>query len=224
MRVYPIGFVLGFALAAPAFSQAPARAEQPDVQPGDAWVYEHTTFPGESKRQFTVRVREVTPDTIVTGQPANGSVFSRDWALRETKRAGEATFRAEPGRALLQFPMDVGKRWDGNNTATLPNGQQRWQGQASVEKVEKVTVPAGTFDAYVIRYEGYYNTVDGRANVRWLESIWYVPEARRWVKRDWTWRTQRPHYGTYTERQTEELVSMSRKTPEAKPSDSAVQQ
>jgi hypothetical protein len=199
-----------------------ASADKPDVQPGDSWVYEQTTFPAEDKSRVTVRVREVTPDAIMTGSAESGSVFTRDWALRETKRGSEITYKGDPGRPLVQFPLEVGKRWNGNNIATLPTGVQRWQGQATVEKMDKVTVPAGTFDAYLIRYEGYYNAVDGRANVRWVESIWYAPEARRWVKRDWTWSTQRNHFGTFTERRMEELVSVTRaKALAAKPVEAA---
>ncbi len=207
-------------IAVSASAQTLAAADRPDVRPGDSWTYEHTTFPSEAKRQFTVRVREVTDNGIVTGGPASGSVFSRHWALEESKNAQGITYRAEPGRPLVQFPLDVGKRWNGNLTATLADGWvQRWQGQAVVEKTESITVPAGTFDSYLIRYEGYYNTRNGASNVRWVESIWYAPEARRWVKRDWTWSTSSPHGGTYSERQREELLSFSR--AKAKPSANA---
>jgi hypothetical protein len=99
------------------------------VNPGDTWVYENTTFPAESKRQLTVRVRDVMPDAIMTGRPDDGSLFTRDWALRETRRCGDVTYKADPGRPLVQFPLQVGKQWSGNNTATVPNGVQHWQAQ-----------------------------------------------------------------------------------------------
>jgi hypothetical protein len=226
MRITPLLLVCSFVLSAPAFSQAVGPAEKPEVQPGDSWVYENTTFPAEAKRQFTVRVRDVTPDSIMTGRADDGSVFTRDWSLREIKRAGEVTFKGEPGRPQLQFPLDVGKRWNGNSTATLPNGVQRWQGEASVQKVEKVTVPAGTFDAYLVRYEGYYNTVNGRGNVRWVETIWYAPEARRWIKRDWTWTVTHPGEigGRWSERQVEELIAFKpAKTAPRKTADTSLE-
>ena len=46
-------------------------------------------------------------------------------------------------------------------------------------------------------------------NVRWVESIWYAPEARRWIKRDWAWHTTGLG-GFASERQREELVSFTR--------------
>lgn len=178
---------------------------------GDTWVYESVSGPGKDKREVTIEVREVTADSIHTESVGSGSVFSRDWRLRETRRGGEVTLRADPPRPLLDFPLEVGKKWDGRAVTYHADGfVQRWQGAARVERLEKVTVPAGTFDAFLIRYEAYYPSRNGRSNVRWVESIWYAPEAGRWVKRDYEWDTSLPHGGRFNERTIEQLVSYKR--------------
>ena len=212
MKIIAIPLLAALLFYLPASSPALDRAERPEIEKGDAWTYEHTVFPSETKRNYTIRVRDVKEDAILTGGPNAGSTFSRDWALRESKRGEQVTYRAEPGRPLLQFPLEVGKRWNGNLNATQEDGQvRRWLAQGWVEKTEQVTVPAGTFQTYLIRFEGYYNwnTTASAGVVRWVESIWYAPEARRWVKRDWTWNTSGSHF-VVSERQLEELVSFTR--------------
>ncbi|MDP7289368.1 MAG: tetratricopeptide repeat protein, partial [Phycisphaerae bacterium] len=65
----------------------------------------------------------------------------------------------------------------------IPFGQLKWSGQ--VVKREKVTVPAGVFDAFVIRVEDETELVMmGRSKKRsTVLTWWYAPSVRWWVKR-----------------------------------------
>jgi hypothetical protein len=49
--------------------------------------------------------------------------------------------------------------------------------------MEKVTVPAGTFDAYKIELHLDATATDEDANIgNTVESIWYAPAVKRYVK------------------------------------------
>jgi len=52
----------------------------------------------------------------------------------------------------------------------------------AVEARERVTVPAGTFDAFVLRRTQEIPGPDGRAVRRDTTRTWYAPELRWWVK------------------------------------------
>src|SRR4051812_35965539 len=109
-------------IASHSSAQTAKPAERPEIRPGDVWVYENIVFPAESKREFTVRVREITADAILTGGPDSGTVWGRDWAQRESKRGGQVSYQADPDRPFMRFPLQVGQRWPVNLTAKWPDG------------------------------------------------------------------------------------------------------
>jgi len=65
----------------------------------------------------------------------------------------------------------------------IPFGQIKWTG--GVVRSEKVTVPAGVFNAFVIRFEEEMEVVMmGRSKKRAaVITWWYAPSVRWWVKR-----------------------------------------
>jgi hypothetical protein len=193
-----------------AQAQSLSRAERPQIEKGDWWEYETITFPSESKTASRLRVAEVTATAIRTGAAQRGNTYDLDWSLRETRRGEEITYRGDPPRPLLQFPLEVGRQWDGVAVIHYEGFDRRWQGNAHVERVESVTVPAGTFQAFVIKYEGDYATRRGNSSTHWIESIWYAPEVGRWVKRDWTSSTTYTQFGRQTERRVEQLTAYRR--------------
>lgn len=52
----------------------------------------------------------------------------------------------------------------------------------AVEARERVTVPAGTFDTFVLRRTQEFPGADGRATRRDTNRAWYAPQLRWWVK------------------------------------------
>jgi hypothetical protein len=110
-------------------AQTMVRVEQPAVEAGDWWQYETTTFPAEGKTRFRLTVDEVTRDSIKTSTPRTKATWRRDWALLESITGQETTLRGDPPRLPLQFPLEVGKRWNDRAVVVLPNVVRRWQGE-----------------------------------------------------------------------------------------------
>lgn len=72
------------------------------------------------------------------------------------------------------YPLEVGKAV----TFTRTWAGQRWKDRISVDSVERIEVPAGTFDAFVLLRQSEQVDGDWRAEQR----TWYAPELG-WVVR-----------------------------------------
>ena len=74
------------------------------------------------------------------------------------------------------------------NRPNLPGGQanRAWTADVTmtyeVERKESVTVPAGTFDAFVLKRTQLFAVETGKATRREYTRIWFAPELRWWVK------------------------------------------
>ena len=177
-------------------AQAPQRAERPVVKVGDSPVYRDLTVRTGEKRDTTFAVIMMDADRIVTetsGATSGTRTFTRDFNLVEIKTGDLVTFVAKPSWPFLQFPLEVGRRWDTPfEVDAKVRGQPvdrhaKWQWKARVVAVEPVTVPAGTFQAFRIEYDGSFATRQG--NQSWTgthkETAWYAPEVGRFAKRDY---------------------------------------
>jgi hypothetical protein len=178
----------GMLLHSSALAQSLSRADRPELKIGDQWVYRLSDArTGEKRWEGTHVLEALTEDRIVvrTG-PAGRNTYTRDWNLTEMKQGDSVTFAARPAWGYYQFPLEVGKQWDAKFDATSRGGQRtaRWQWKVRVEAVESVNVPAGTFEAFKLRYEGYFNVSEGTRN--WngsrSETLWYAPAVKRHVR------------------------------------------
>jgi len=59
-----------------------------------------------------------------------------------------------PGMEFARFPLEVGKRWSTSYTIEGETFTARVIQERSVERVEKIKVPAGEFEAFKIAYTG----------------------------------------------------------------------
>jgi hypothetical protein len=185
--------VLVLSLAAPSSAQPLQRAERPDVKIGDAAVYQDLNIRTGEKRDTTFVVIMIDADKIVSemsGSTSGARTFTRDYNLVQTRTGELVTFTAKPHWSYLQFPLEVGRKWDApfeaDTVARPANRSAKWQWKARVAAAEPVTVPAGTFQAFRIEYAGTFATRQGSQS--WTgtqkETAWYAPEVSRIVKRD----------------------------------------
>jgi len=65
------------------------------------------------------------------------------------------------GIPFLAFPLEVGKRWDISVTSTFST-------RGSILAKENVTVTAGTFDCYKVRFTNYYGTLETDSTDWWF--------------------------------------------------------
>lgn len=146
-------------LVAPALAFA-QQLEQPaaSFQPGDRLVYDWARN-GKAK----VVEEEWLPadnDDLRAVQKVGDKRFAVAVAKRSLviKRMmcvanGQAcTF--SPGMEFARFPLEVGKRWSTSYTIKGETFTARVTQERTVERVEKIEVPAGEFEAFKIAYTG----------------------------------------------------------------------
>jgi len=167
--------------AAYAFAQNPDR---PDVHVGDRWSWQHIN--GLANERDLTRIEdvvEVSDNEIRTRVRVKGSgiaTYTREWNPVDVIYA-----QFSPNLKELVFPLQVGKKWDGTADKMLfSNGKHgKFFLKGEVVAFEKVTVPAGTFDAYKINVVLDATGTDEDANIgNTVESYWYAPSVKRYVK------------------------------------------
>lgn len=85
--------------------------------------------------------------------------------------------------AVRVFPAKVRFEAAGQTNGTAPQPVSTDVTMTyAVEAQERVTVPAGTFEAFLLRRTQEFRDTDGRPTRRDTNRVWYVPELRWWVK------------------------------------------
>ncbi len=163
------------------------NADRPDVHVGDLWSWQHTNGLAGEKDYTTIEdVLEVSDSEIKTrervkGRPSSAvAAFTREWNPADVVVACYDPFLRE-----LSFPLQIGKKWDASADKMLfSNGKHgNFLLKGEVVALEKVTVPAGTFDAYKITLHIDATVSDEDANIgHTVETIWYAPAVKRYVK------------------------------------------
>jgi hypothetical protein len=165
-------------IADPAVAQMAAR---PDVKVGDQW-------------QFAVyyTVRSTTPNrtwlvTSVTATGIEGTENGEPLMLTQDLNVLESPRTRESNPRLLDFPLKVGKRWHYvNDWVFKPKGSKgRVTADVAVISYERVTIPAGEFDAYKLTStEGLSGTspINSQYAGETTRTYWYAPAARAIVK------------------------------------------
>ena len=153
---------------------------------GDRYVYSDsdllTKLP-TGRRGF--RVTAITDTEIVYNQGRVATDLAGN-VIRNprVKRTGNQNLPAE---------FVVGRRWSTRFEESWQNGDRN-QVQLSfrITGREKITVPAGTFDAFVVEYEGW-SRADSHKPVNQISGkAWYAPDKVRWeIAREHMVRNQR---------------------------------
>ncbi len=100
-----------------------------------------TNLPGE---KVTARVTGVEGDLIKLN---NGNIVVT--ALSATIKNARGTF--DPPSGGLPVELQIGKKWSGRSTQTMPDGRTlELKSESKIIARESVTVPAGTFQTYVV--------------------------------------------------------------------------
>jgi len=84
--------------------------------------------------------------------------------------------RFSPGMEFARFPLEVGKRWSTSYTIQAETFTARVTQERTVERLEKIRVPAGVFDAFKIAYAGRM-----RGTARRIIPFSGTEEGAEWV-------------------------------------------
>jgi hypothetical protein len=174
--------------------QAVAQAaDHPDVRVGDEWKFAvYYTVPSTTPNR-TWSITSVTDAGI--GGTENGEPLrlTRELNVVESPRDKSSNFK------LLAFPLEVGKRWHYVNDWLFKMNASTGRSTVDAEIVgfERITVPAGEFDAFkLVSRERLSGTspVGSKYAGEITRTYWYAPAACTIVKSV----THDPYIGTTT--------------------------
>jgi hypothetical protein len=155
--------------------------DRPDVAVGDEWKFAvYYTVPTSTPNR-TWLITSVTEGGIDGTENGESLRLTRELNVIESPRDKSSNFK------LLAFPLEVGKRWRYVNDWVFKMNASvgRSTVEAEIVGYEKVTVPAGEFDAFKLTSR---ETLSGTSPVgtRYAGEItrtyWYAPSARTIVK------------------------------------------
>lgn len=171
--------------ATPASAQSMSAAPRPSPKPGDTRTYRTVDlFTGIEGRRFSLEfLRE---DAVELRFKATDLKTGRTRTFGRTFDLGSCSSSKDiPERKCashFSFPMQVGDRHDYDH---LPSREGYTGATCKVEAAEKVTVPAGTFDAFRVECSGRWTYTGARDAVfqgRWRDTNWYAPAINAQVK------------------------------------------
>ena len=189
------GCVAGSSLVLALFSGVATAqtAERPDVKVGDRWqfaVYWATPSTQPS------RVWEIT---AITRSVFEGTENGEPLILSHVLGVVDSPREKNSNPETLRFPLEVGKRWRYSTEWVFKPKNSKGSSVVDVIVVghEKVTVPAGEFDAFKLVASATIRGVSGinsQIDAETKTTYWYAPAARSVVKSV----THNPYLGTST--------------------------
>jgi hypothetical protein len=170
--------VLSLAIfASPALAQS---ADRPVVKVGDEWQFMNYIVIPIQKPNLVWVITSVTPAGIA------GTANGKPLTLTPDLNVIESPTRKHSDRRNLSFPLEVGKSWTYSNHVEFKDmdGATRMDAGVTVAAYEKVSVPAGQFDAFKIEAKGKLGQqgAAGAGAMDFTETSWYAPSARAIVK------------------------------------------
>ena len=189
----PEGDVLEEPSAAKSDAPSPPPSQVvdlPRVSIGDRWVTEVVDHQDAKLNYRAERmVTDVSNDRIVTSVRTVGKDYIRSveyngqWALMATNLPSGSTTTYSPALPYLSFPLQPGKSWEARVVETDAEGKARVHEIRAVVigSWETVQVPAGTFNALMVRLSDDIS-IDGVIVQQGQDISWYAPDVRRTVK------------------------------------------
>jgi hypothetical protein len=162
---------------------------KPDVKVDDRWIYRRMDHRFEPPvLLYELRVSFVDARAIHTviskqGRPRDSDAsFTPEW--NGVVAVDEGVIDVKQG--LLQFPLAVGRTYPALWEMRRPRAGAflaRHERTVKVVGWEEVEVPAGKFLAIKVQADGRWQRLDRKTSDWARDTIWYVPEVKRWVKR-----------------------------------------
>lgn len=177
---------LTFLLATNCVSAQPVEGttEVPKFVVGESWEYQLTPRrinecnPSRSSK-FTITVQSVDDDGV-TLKRGKGQI-KLNASLAELQEVNGTRNIQE----TFNFPMVSGKKWEQRMLVkTSSGGVLQTDLTCEHKKLEKITVPAGEFEAIPIVCKGRWSNLTTRSADAATYSYWYSPAVKNVVKRE----------------------------------------
>lgn len=188
--------------ATPKFvAPPPGIVPAPQVRVGQRWRYDEINrYNGERRAVVTAEVVERSPRLRVTltdehGERRDDEIYDRPWRVVQ-EPSYDATQVFDRPLPLLPEPLAIGG--GGITRVGYRSVLDRSTPLVWIERMvgrgwESVSVPAGQFLTLRVERIIQFVHIDfvREESIR-EETLWYAPEANRWVQREWTGRYQLP--------------------------------
>lgn len=197
-------FLLGLLLSGTVAAQDAAKAERPELGVGDSWVFERTERGSGAKSEVTRKILAIGADDLTIASNESGTATEQKWTRDLNYMSGDGKRIWRPHNQTNAFPMSVGRQWKVDAKGVNAGGRDNaLEGTCKVSAHEKVSVKAGTFDAFKVEcdFEFYTYGASIRGNGRLV--YWYAPAAKFTVR---TELMSRDRLTVFTD-WTQELVS-----------------
>ena len=189
------------------FSGIYAETGVPSLSVGDTWVYGlPNQVTGEVVQPYAVTIDRMEDyqgvSCYVWATEYSESQLEEwitieegDWTILKLNHniyvADEIALQTySPGLKLFDFPLSVGKEWSGESNVTLTvtrstgetlgNESFMLSWHRKVVSVKSITVPAGTFDTYLVEETTAHDGVDDV----WCQYWYFCNNVNNWVKHE----------------------------------------
>ena len=171
------GATVALALFATLFTSVALsqKAAAPDIKVGDRWQFVvYYTVPSTTPNREWI-IRSITSNTIEGTENGEPLVLTRELNVIDSASNKNSNPHG------LRFPLEVGKRWQYENDWVFKPKGSKGHARVDVEVVayEKITVPAGEFDAFKLTS---IENVSGTSPIGSIydgeirRSYWYAPK------------------------------------------------
>lgn len=192
LRISFLALLAGCAAQPPYVPQdAPASLPAPQVKVSDYWEYAvrdgYTGIARGIHRYEVVRsdTAGVTVQVTSEGLLLDTLVYAPGWNGREMPLPNTQRFRYEPTYEAYAYPLAPGKTWRTvvRSTDVATGRTYNTHIHGKVVGWERISVPAGQFDALRIEREVFAGNVNARRTQEEIHEIdWYAPSVRRTVR------------------------------------------
>ena len=177
----------------PAVQSTDKKIDVPAIKVGDSYTFETENITNQKLSYVATRVVAAIEGnrlTIVTTNAKSGNkrtnYYDRAWGYIGSGLGDKEGVIFSPPLKYLDYPLNVGKKWVAQSVETdKKTGRQRQHAvSGTVVGWEKISVPAGVFDALKIVL--HTEVKDGENVSPGTDISWYVPSLRRSVKSELT--------------------------------------
>ena len=194
-------WMLAIATLYVASAHAQPAMDKPQLAIGDKWEFSVVAQDGAT-RTWSREVVEMPTPGRVRVKFGNGTISDFDDAMNPMPQG-------DPERTLklVAYPLKPTSEWSVNRRFPDPNVGET--GTAKVVSVERVTVPAGTFDCYRTEIASSRTNKQFKTNTKWVR--WYCPDVKWFAKQVVETYTYNPYNpaGTGTTVETSELMKFT---------------
>jgi hypothetical protein len=160
--------LLLIALAGPGLALAQKLERPKDWEPGDKaaynWVLNNKAQAMED--EFTALTDTEFRVTTKVGDKTYDAALSKDGPalLKAICLSNGQPCTFSPALRFAEFPLEKGKKWTTPSTVTGETFVSEIAQERVVEKIEKVKVPAGEFEAYKVSFRSRITGKDAKGN------------------------------------------------------------